>query len=195
MSSTIAVLFNPDAGPLKALEEAELKNILSPPINIGSAGQMLAVSSQRDQIQIQFLANKIDVQDNSGKVNHARDKIPDVLQGIVTLAGDPALMSYGFNFVISVPITHPEEWIGRHLLASTSLEANPKSPTVALRLERAPKEWLIRFDATTLPESIIVNFNSSESLDTLPSLEELSSGIQTQYDSLMDYLRKLELVE
>ena len=192
--STIAVVFDPDPNlPIFRMNDEILSEILRRPLNIGNdpTGQIV-ISSPRDYIEIQLSPNKIDVRDFSGSHEHGEEHIPRVIHRFLQILDYPELTSYGINFVVEVPNDEPAQWIANTLVNPTKKEyfENLTSNRVHLVFQDGCKDITMQV-ATRGTKNINVNYNASESVSILPSIEELRQGITERHCHLVQNINAL----
>jgi hypothetical protein len=190
--STAAVLFEPrDDPPPSGISNEQLSSIIRAPLAVGQAvdGRTI-ISSNRDQIEIQVLHNKIDVREVSGNPQEGARKIARVLHEFLALANRGPVHTYGLNFILDIPLANPGSWLGEHLLIQdlpSKLSASVSSKGVSFVFDRAPKTLEFKF-APREPDKINVNINSSEEVDSLPPQEQVMGELIELYESLEPYL-------
>lgn len=173
----------------------QLSSILRPPLAIGQAGDGLtSISSNRDQIEIQFGVNKLDVRDLTGDIEKARDKVPRIMQAFLALLDEPReFRSFGLNLIGEFSTNDPNAWLASNFLnpdLDGTFDMNFSTDAVSLIAERLPKEWTIRFQARK-GDTINVNFNASEFSGELPDQRQLEGELAEQFAALTDFLAKL----
>ena len=197
MLSTVMVVLSPEIPPPPiGFEVQAVEAILKRPLSISQSPESLILTSNRDQAEIQLLPNKIEVRESSGEITQSKDKIPRIMHDFLAILGEASIQSYGVNFISEVNMEGPREWLGRSLLnqdLASKVGVSFSSDLVALRLDRPPKTWTIRFEAQR-QNRISVNFNASESTDALPSREKLNYEIEDQYKSLNEFLSQIGLL-
>jgi hypothetical protein len=193
--STIAVVFQPGESPRQIDIGGEaLTAILRRPLTVAQGPDILIVTSNRDQIEVQIFPNKIDVRELSGDIAQGRSKIPRIVHEFLSILTDMRIQSYGVNFNLEINVERPREWLGNNLLnpglaeSGTTLSSN----LVSLVLERPPKVWTVRFEAQA-DDKLNINFNASEHTETLPNRENLDNELKAQYEALKEFLDHLGL--
>ncbi len=194
--STIAVVLAPGVSPPSGpITPNVLEDILRRPLSISQGAEGPIVNSNRDQVEIQFFPNKIDVRESSGNITQAKIKIPRIIHGFCGALPAISIRSYGINFISEIEVESPGEWLGNNLLnpsLASKLATSLSSKSVTLLLDRPPKEWTVRLEA--LPgDRLNSNFNASESTTTLPSQETLGHEIGQQYAAFNEFLTQIGL--
>ena len=194
--STVAVVLAPADIPRSVnVSTFNLEGILRRPLTFSQSLEGPIITSNRDQVEIQFLSNKIDVRESSGEITQARGRIPRIAHSILDTLSEIKPQSYGLNFILEIDVKRPQEWLGDNLLhpeLSSKLETAFSSSLVTLILDRTPKKWTIRLE-TLSGERLSVNFNASENTDALPNQEMLGHEIEEQFESLKDFLNQIGL--
>ena len=194
--STIAVVLEPYDPSVPIPIGIDPERILRRPLNISQGPEGSVITSNRDQVEVQFLLNnKLDVREFSGDVAQAKSKIPRIMHGVLSSSSGIKIQSYGVNFLLEIDEEKPSEWLGNRLLNpdlasqfGTSLSSN----LVAMLFDQPPKTWAVRFHA--LPgDRLNVNFNASERTSGLPSQEKLGDEIEGQYKALKKFLSEIGL--
>ena len=192
--STIAVVFSPDPRPARIGSQA-IEAILRRPLAISQSPEGPIITSNRDQVEVQFFLNKIDVRESSGDVAQAKSKIPRIMHAFLAPLDGVSIRSYGINFISEINVERPREWLGNNLLnpsLASELGTPFSSNLVTLLLDQPPKAWTVRFEAQ--PDNrLSVSFNASENTDTLPNQQELASEIGQQYDAFTEFLSQMGL--
>ena len=194
--STIAVVFAPydPSVPIGIGININLERILRRPLNISKGPEGSVITSNRDQVEVQLLLNKLDVREFSGDVAQAKSKVPRIMHGFLSsLPGIIKIQSYGVNLILEIDEEKPSEWLGNRLLNpdlasqfGTSLSSN----LVAMLFDRPPKTWTVQFQA--LPDDRLnVNCNVTERTSELPSQEKLGDEIEGQYKALEKFLSEI----
>lgn len=118
-----------------------------------------------------------------------------MVHGICRLVTDDSPISLGVNFVVLVPKQNPRGWIADRFLNKdlASLIGTPlESAGISLIYDQLGKRITVRFEPT--PESsVMVNFNASEEIATLPEQERLASDINALRASLLQFLDTLDI--
>ena len=194
--STVAVVLAPDVPPPPiGIGEHALEAILRRPLSISQSPEGPIITSNRDQVEIRFSPNKIDVRESSGDVTQAKSKIPRIIHGFLAISAEVKAQSYGVNFILEINVEGPHEWLGNNLLnpsLASKLGTSFSSNLVTLLLDRPPKTWTVRFEAQS-GDRLNVNFNASESTGALPNQEKLDQEIEDQYKSLNEFLSQIGL--
>ena len=191
---SIAVLYTaPERLP--QISGNDVAKILRRPLGLGQTQEgLLVANSNRDQIEVQIGANKLDVRDLSDGLEHAKDKIPEVVAGFLELLGGVEITSYGVNFIAEVANDSPDIWMAKKFL-NDELSAQLSSPitcsSVAIRIDHPPKLVTVRFEAREDPP-INVNWNASQQAETMPSNERISEDIENQFRELINILTMLD---
>lgn len=191
---SIAVLYTaPEILP--SISGNDIAKILRRPLGLGQTPEgLLVANSNRDQIEVQIGANKLDVRDLSDGLEHAKDKIPEVVGGFLELLGGVEITSYGVNFIAEVANDSPDIWMAKTFL-NDELSAQLSSPiactSVAIRIDQAPKVVTVRFE-TREDLRISVNWNASQQAETIPSNEQISEDIENQFRELINLLTMLD---
>lgn len=190
--STIAVIFKPPLlqGDISA---EQVGAILKRPITVASGPNLTTFSSMRDQIDVLLLPNKLDVRELSGDVKLAKSALPRILVEFMGILSNPAITSYGINFIVEVKLEDPRRWLGSSFVSPSMIETLGQPiqlPMLSLQLDHPPKAWLVRFEV--LPNNVLtVNFNASESPDVLPSEDVLATNVKEQYAAFIGFLRQI----
>ena len=194
--STLAVVLALDVLPPPiGIREDALETILRRPLSISLSPEGPIISSNRDQVEIRFSPNKIDVRESSGDVTQAKSKIPRIIHGFLDTLAEVKPQSYGVNFILEINVEGPREWLGNNLLnpsLAPKLGSSFSSNLVTLILDRPPKTWTVRLEAQP-GDRLTVNFNASESTGALPNQEKLDHEIEDQYKSLNEFLSQIGL--
>ncbi len=191
--STIVALIAPSREPTN-LEQKDLEHILTPPLTIGQGMGGFIVSSQRDQIEVTALPNRIEVKDLSGHSDFAMRKVPTVLDVFVK-AMSSKLATYGINFVLLIPCTKPETWIIDNILARNISEKTGKTLLgggVTLKVSAGEKTWTVNLTPAE-NDHMTVNFNISQNTEQLPYEETLKSEMVEHFEALISFLNQLGL--
>ena len=175
MFSTVAVVFEPTPDlPVFRITDEVLTNILQHPLNIGnSPGGQIVIGSPRDNIEIQLAPNKIDVRNVSGDNVTGEESIPHILHGFLQILDNPALVSYGINFVVELPVAAPAHWIANQLAHPQMQEYfgdNLASNRMHLQFQDGQKDVTLQIGVRG-DGHINMNFNASENISVLPSQE------------------------
>ena len=197
--STIAVVLGPYASPtpigIGINVDIDVEGILRRPLNISQGPEGSVITSNRDQVEVRFLTNKLDVRESSGEVTQAKSKVPRIVHGFLDELAEIEIQSYGVNFILEIGEERPREWLGNHLLnpdLASQLGPSLSSNLVTLLFDQPPKTWTVRFQA--LPGNRLnVNFNASEVTSELPSQEKLGYEIEEQYEALKKFLFEIGL--
>jgi hypothetical protein len=194
--STIAVLYQP-SDPLNpvSIGGEQLASILRQPLNVGQGPGLLIATSSRDQLEVHFFPNKIDVRELSGNIAQGVRKIPEILYKFLPILGQVKIQSYGINLVLETNVEKPNRWLGDKFLdrqLSSTLGASPSCDVIVLGLEGPPKERKFQFAAQP-GDKLNVNFNASERTDALPSSSRLGEELSEQYLALIELLAQLGL--
>ena len=196
--STIVVVLAPSVPPrLIDIEPHGLEAILRRPLTFSQSPVGPIITSNRDQIEIAFSSNRIDVRESSGDVAQAKSKISRIIHGFLALAtlAEVSAQSYGVNFISEINVERPHEWLGNNLLnpnLASKFGTSFSSNLVTLILDRPPKVWTVRFEARP-GDRFSVNFNASENTGALPNQEKLEHDIEEQYKSLNEFLSQIGL--
>ena len=191
--STIAVVFAP-YDPSVPIIGINLEKILRRPLNVSKGPEGSVITSNRDQVEVQLLINKLDVREFSGDVAQAKSKVPRIVHGFLSMLPEIIkIQSYGVNLILEIDEEKPSEWLGNRLLNpdlasqfGTSLSSN----LVAMLFDRPPKTWTVRFQA--LPDDrLSVNCNVTERTSELPSQEKLGDEIERQCKALKKFLSEI----
>ena len=191
--STIAVVTKTPQQAL-TIDPKELEQILTRPLSVAQSPIALVVSSQRDQLEATLSGNKTNIRDLSGRKTFLQSKIPTVLNFFIQKFA-LQIISYGVNFVVSVPCAQPAQWIANNLISSRVSEKTGKTPVggvCVVSVGSGHKTWNIKFepiDDTTLN----VDFNASEETQQLPDVKAMLDELQEQFDGLLTFLNDLEL--
>lgn len=193
--STIAVLFQP-VSMQGAFNSEQVAAILKPPLTVGQSLEgAIAISSSREQVEVQLSNTKIDVRELSGHLSQGQSKIPKTLREFLALLSNPQVVSYGLNFILEIPREEPSDRIGRALLRPELKQAvgtDLASNNVALVFSRPPKTWTLRLESR--PNSKInVNLNTSERTTNLPGPDRLSEELGQQFEALRILISQLGL--
>jgi len=188
--STIAVIIAPPNQP-RNVSQKDLQQVLTHPSFLQSPEGM-KVSSLRDQIESILSGNKIDVRDFSGKSRFSGSKIPSVLH---IFLGPRQISSYGINFIITLPLAQPLQWMCDNMLSPKISERTQKTligGAGALKIAVEHKTWNIKLDPGE-GDTIKVDFNANEETQQLPDEGRLRQELQEQFDALLQFLTDLEL--
>ncbi len=191
--STIAVLGLPSQQSA-TIDQKDLERVLTRPLVVGQSGPALMISSQRDQIEVITVGNKLDVRDLSGRSEFSESKAPAVLDFFLRLS-TPRLSSYGVNFVIVVPRSEPEQWIRDNILAaqiSVKTQKTLLGGSAMLKIAADPKTWNIKLEPSE-NNKISVDFNASEDTQELPNPARLRQEMGEQFESMLRFLTELGL--
>lgn len=191
--STIAVLTEPSQQAL-AFDQKELEQVLTRPLSVVQSPVSLVVTSQRDQLEAVLSGNKINIRDLSGRTDFLPSKIPTVLNFFIQKSG-LQVISYGVNFIITVPCVQPAQWIAKNLISSRVLEKTGKTPIgrmCVVSVMSGHKTWNIKLEP--IDDSMLnVDFNASEETQQLPDVNTMLDEMQEQFDGLLEFLNHLEL--
>ena len=193
MASTIAVATKESAQPVP-LDPKAMETILARPIAVGVSPDGLLFSSQRDQIEAILSGNRIDVRDVSGKLTFKESKVPNVLVSLLELL-KLEIVSYGINYLITLPREKPASWIKDNILARQIEKKTGKKlvgGAAILRVNAQPKVWNVKLDPSE-DQAIQVNFNASEQVGQLPDQKRLREELQEQLDAFLTFLTSLGL--
>lgn len=193
MASTIAAATKEPAQPVP-IDPKAMEAILARPIAVGASPDGLLFSSQRDQIEAILSGNRIDVRDVSGKLTFEESKIPKVLVSLLELL-KLETVSYGINFLITLPREKPASWIKDNVLARQIEKKTGKKlvgGAAVLRVTAQPKIWNIKLEPSE-EQTIQVNFNASEQVGQLPDQKRLREELQEQLDAFLTFLTSLGL--
>lgn len=193
MASTIAAATKEPAQPVP-IDPKAMEAILARPIAVGASPDRLLFSSQRDQIEAILSGNRIDVRDVSGKLTFEESKIPKVLVSLLELL-KLETVSYGINFLITLPREKPASWIKDNVLARQIEKKTGKKlvgGAAVLRVTAQPKIWNIKLEPSE-EQTIQVNFNASEQVGQLPDQKRLREELQEQLDAFLTFLTSLGL--
>ena len=194
--STVAVLLVPrDLSIPHDINPDELTTILRKPLNISQMpGGLTIIISNRDQVEVQLFANKIDVRDSSGDVAQAGKTIPRVIRKFCdTVLTGETIITYGINFIVEFDREGPKEWLGQNLLKDSlvnKLGGSPSSNLIQVNLDRPPKTLSVSLEVRP-NEKLSINFNASQPSNSLPSDGELARELQEQYEVLKDLVAKI----
>ena len=191
--STIAVVTEPPQQAL-ALDQKELEQILTRPLSVVQSPAALVVSSQRDQLEAILSGNKTNIRDLSGQTTFSQSKIPTVLNFFIQRFA-LQVISYGVNFVVTVPCVQPAQWIANNLISSRVSEKTGKIPVGRMCLvsvESGRKTWNIKLEPID-NMTLNVDFNASEETQQLPDVKTMHDELQEQFEGLLKFLNDLEL--
>lgn len=190
--TSLAVLF--DLPEIESpVNSEQLAMVIRRPLGIGqSAEGLLIVNSSRDQIELQLAPNKIDVRDLSGDIDHAKAKLPEVTSGILSLIDNPELTSFGLNFIVEKPMKNPTAWIGQTFLnqeLAREFGSSLASTVVVIMRPGSPKSASVRIENRG-DSRISINWNASETANSLPDPDQFAIQLQQQYDELVGFIAK-----
>jgi len=191
--STIAVILNEPSKPV-SIDPKAMEAVLARPLAIGQSLEGLMISSQRDQIEVVLNPNRINVRDLGGKSTFRQSRIPFVLDFFMQLLATDSL-SYGINFLITVPCSEPRQWVTDKILNPQISEKTGKvlmGGGASLRISSEPKVWNVKLDPTD-EQTIQLDFNASEQAKKLPDQSRLCEELQEQFDALLGFLTSLGL--
>ena len=191
--STIAIVTEPRQQAL-AIDQKELEQVLTRPLSVVQSPVALVVSSQRDQLEAILSGNKTNIRDLSGRKTFLPSKIPTVLNFFIQKFA-LQVISYGVNFIVTMPCVQPAQWIANNLISSRVLEKTGKTPigricVVSVRSGR--KTWNIKLEPID-DSTLNVDFNASEETQQLPDVNTMHNELQEQFDGLLKFLNDLEL--
>lgn len=190
----IAVVMKPTDSPI-SLDAKELENVLTPPLMVArsTSGQTL-ISSGRDQIEAIASPEAVNVRNLSGKRDFENSKVPDVLRFFAERLGQ-AVTAYGVNFLLKVPCSNPDQWIGDNILSSSIAKKTGQKIAggpVALKTKAGPKVWTIKLEPTS-DNRMIVDLNAHQDTEKLPDKEVLRGELTEQYAGLLVFLHQIGL--
>ena len=102
----------------------------------------MVISSGRDQVEVSFLQNKIDVRVIGDKVSGAVTKVPEVLLGLVEVLPTLRMRSYGINFLLESNLEQDgTAWVGETFLSESLRELGPglSSDSIKFSFDNPPK--------------------------------------------------------
>ncbi len=191
--STIAVVTEPPQQAL-AIDQKELEQVLSRPLSVVQSPTALVVSSQRDQLEAILSGNKTNIRDLSGRKSFLESKIPIVLNFFIQRFASQVI-SYGVNFIVTVPCVQPAQWIANNLISSRVSEKTGKMPVgrmCVVSVESGRKSWNIKLEPID-DKTLNIDFNASEETQRLPDVKTMHDELQEQFDGLLKFLNDLEL--
>jgi hypothetical protein len=192
--STIAVVTEPPQQAL-AIDQKELEQILTRPLSVVQSPVALVVSSQRDQLEAILSGNKTNIRDLSGRKTFSPSKIPTVLNFFIQKFV-LQVISYGVNFIVTVPCVQPAQWIANNLISSPQVlkktGLTPIGRTCVISVRSGRKTWNIKFEPID-DSTLNVDFNASEETQQLPDVNTMHNELQEQFDGLLKFLNDLEL--
>jgi hypothetical protein len=195
VASTVAVVYGPQFQPKSPVSAQALGEVLQrPTANLAPDGSVV-ITSHRDQVEVILSGPKVDFRDVSGSHEKSHEKIPSVLHGICPLVSDSSPISFGVNFIVSVPKDNPSAWIAQKFLNNelNSIIHTPlESAGVSLIYDQDGKRVIVRFDPGP-DSSVMINFNASEEITKLPGHEQLATDIKSLRKALLDFLDALEM--
>ncbi len=190
--STIAVILKPPL-PQADISQEQVGTILKRPISVVSVPNVTVFSSIRDQIDVRLQPNKLEVRELSGNVTQAKGALPRVLTEFMGLLGNPSVQSFGVNFIVEVKLDNPKQWLSTRFMNPKMVEqlGQPiQLPLLSLQIDRPLKTWLVRFEVPS-SDILTVNFNASESSDSLPPADVLAADVEKQHTAFIEFLRQL----
>ena len=195
--TTIAVVVEAPLEPPQITQDA-MTQLLRPPLATGvsQSGETL-ISSNRDQIEVLFSPNKINVRYQGDDPASAKNLIPRTLLQFLTWY-QTDVKSYGVNFVVLVSLgeVDPETWLADNLIAPAVSDrlggAIIGSKGVSISLEAENKTWNLEFSRST-EGKLMINFNSSEEVGEAgwPPTPNLGDQLDSQYEHLVELVRRL----
>ena len=195
VASTVAVVYAPHFQPKSPVSGQALSQFLNRPTANTAPDGSLVITSHRDQLEVLLTGPKVDVRDVSGTYENTHERIPSVVRGICRLVTDDSPISFGINFVILVPKQNPRGWIADRFLdrnLASTIDTPVESAGISLTYDQLGKRITVRFEPT--PESsVMVNFNASEEITTLPEQERLATDIKALRASLLQFLDTLDI--
>lgn len=192
--SSIAVLIVPPQQPT-SVDEKDMKQLLSQPLSVIQSPGAVVISSQRDQIEAILSGNKINIRDLRGRQTFSRSKIPTVLNFFIRKYA-AQVISYGVNFIVTIPCREPAKWIANNLLSPRISEKTAKTLVGGIStvsVASGQKTWNIKFERMD-EERISVDFNASEETQPSPEVAKLRAELEEQFDGLITFLSNLELL-
>ena len=193
---SMAVLIEP-LSSVPALGQEDVAGLFKRPYSLGQApdGQFI-LSSGRDQAEIWFGVNKVDVRDLKGNITEAKSRIPWRLRNFLDLISNPPLLSLGLNFIVEVSAPDAPKVLATTFLKTdvvSKVGTETQCDTVSLKFQHhSNKAWTIRFN-TRGDDIVIVNLNASEQASVLPDDDVLGKQLELQYAKLADYIKLLKL--
>jgi hypothetical protein len=209
VASTIAVLFEVPDTPI-GLNQEVMGKLLTPPLTVaqGPTGSLM-IASQRQQIDVQVDANKVNVRglsgnrgsDGTGPVVFKGRPVARVLFDFLQYIHTP-VRAYGINFDVAVPVADgAEQWIVNTLLKPTLRDELPvkvpeespailRSGQVKLSMEYGPKTLNIEFKAGS-DGRIRVDYNAHQDVSILPEEAKLTDEQISQFSQLVNFLNSL----
>lgn len=176
------------------IDTKELEQILTRPLSVVQSPVALMVSSQRDQLEAILSGNKTNIRDLSGRKTFAPSKIPTVLNFFIQKFA-LQVISYGVNFIVTVPCVQPAQWVANNLISSQVLAKTGLTPignTCVVSVMSGRKTWNIKFEPMD-DSTLNVDFNASEKTRQLPDVDAMHNELQEQFDGMLKFLNDLEL--